>query len=132
VPYSTRALAGKVILVAEDQYMLADAIEAAIRSAGGEVQGPFPSAKDALDHLSGAERQPDAAALNIRLLDGESYPVADELGRRGVPYVFASGNSIESLPTRFARVPLVAKPYAAHQVVQALTALLDTAETSTG
>jgi CheY-like chemotaxis protein len=128
MPYSTHALAGKVVLVAEDEYMLADAIEAAIRSAGGAVLGPFPTVVEALDNLARAERQPDAAALNISLLDGASYPVAAELQRRGVPFVFASASSIASIPASFARVPLVAKPYAAYQVVQALSSLLDLPE----
>ena len=44
MPYSLDALAHKAILVAEDEYYLADAIGSVIQSAGGRVQGPFPSA----------------------------------------------------------------------------------------
>lgn len=124
MPYSVDDLSGKAVLVAEDEYMLADAIEASIRSAGGEVQGPFPSVAEALQFLAETPRPPDAATLNIKLLDGDSYPIADELTRRGVPYLFASANSLASLPQRFSRSALVPKPYAAFQVVQALTTLL--------
>lgn len=125
MPYPTDALSGKLILVAEDEYMLADAIVAAIKSAGGEVQGPFSSTEEALHSLSTGTRQPDAAALNIRLLDEDSYPVADELARREVPFVFASANSAASIPRRFLKAALVSKPYAAYQVVQALSALVE-------
>ena len=125
MPYSLDALATKTILVAEDEYMLADSIVAMIESAGGEVQGPFPSTEEALEHLAHTDRKPDAAALNIRLLDGESYPLADYLVERGVPFTFASANDPSSLPARFAGASLVRKPYAAYQVVQALVTLLD-------
>jgi CheY-like chemotaxis protein len=124
MPYSIHDLSGKTVLVAEDEYMLADAIEAAIRSAGGAVQGPFPSAAEALQFLADTPKLPDAAALNIKLRDGDSYPVADELALRGIPYLFASANSFAALPQRFSRSAMVPKPYAAVQVVQGLTALL--------
>lgn len=124
MPYSVDDLVGKIVLIAEDEYMLADAIEAAVRSAGGTVQGPFPSIAETLEHLASTATLPDAAALNIKLQDGQSYPIADELARRGIPYVFASATDLADLPKRFARVAMVPKPYAASQVVQALTILL--------
>lgn len=125
MPYSVDDLAGKAVLIAEDEYMLADAIEAAVRSAGGAVQGPFPSIAETLEHLASAASLPDAAVLNIKLQDGQSYPIADELARLGIPYVFASATDPASMPRRFSRVAMVPKPYAASQVVQALTILLD-------
>ena len=124
MPYSTNALTGKIVLVVEDEYMLADAIEAAVRSAGGNVSGPFPTIKEALDHLADERNEPDAGTLNIRLIDGESYPVADELSRRSIPFVLASANSPSSLPKRFSHVPLVTKPFSAYQIVQAISELL--------
>lgn len=124
MPYSLDALAGKAILLAEDDYLLASTIEAAVRSAGGIVQGPFASVGDALHALATGAGAPDGATLNIRLADGDSYPVADELVRRAIPFVFASGNGAASLPGRFAKAPMVPKPYSAVQVVQALAALL--------
>lgn len=126
MPYSIDALAGKVIFVAEDEYMLADAMVAAIQSAGGVVRGPYTTASEALSILRDAERLPDAAALNIRLLDGVSYPVADELRRLEVPFVFASSRETKSVPERFSCARLLSKPYSAHDVVIALGQLLET------
>ena len=125
MPYSPDALRGRTIFVAEDEYYLADYIVSAIQSAGGTVQGPFPSAGQALDGLSDTADLPDAATLNINLLDGPSYPVADALADANIPFLFASANSSATLPPRFSRSPLLAKPFAAYQVVQALLALLD-------
>ena len=125
MPYSVDDLVGKVVLIAEDQYLLADSIEAAVVSAGGSVQGPFPSVGETMEQLATAETLPDAATLNIRLQDGDSYPVADELTRLGIPYVFASATDLATLPKRFSRVAMVPKPYAPSQIVLALTTLLD-------
>ena len=125
MPYSTDALRGRTVLVAEDEYYLADYIVSAIQSAGGRVQGPFPSVEQSLDQLSETADRPDAATLNVNLLDGPSYPVADALAGAHIPFLFASANSSSTLPARFSRSPLLSKPFAAYQVVQALLALLD-------
>lgn len=125
MPYPTDALHGRTILVAEDEYYLADYIVSAIQSAGGAVQGPFPSAEQALARLSDPTDPPDAATLNVNLLDGPSYPVADALAEARIPFVFASANNSATLPARFALSPHLSKPFAAYQVVQALLALID-------
>lgn len=125
MPYATSALREKTILIVEDEYFLADYIAAAITSASGVVDGPFASAKAAMAHLASDAARPDAATLNISLSDGTSYPVADELRRLGIPFVFASAYGSASLPARFARTPILTKPFAAYQVVQALAALTE-------
>ena len=117
-------LKGRHILLVEDEWLLADAISDAIDQAGGTILGPTASVEGALKLLAETEQLPDAATLNIRVVDGESYPVADELTRQGVPFLFASANGSSSLPSRFARRPMVAKPFSGHQVVQALAAML--------
>ena len=117
-------LQGRCILIVEDEWLLADAISDAVERAGGTLLGPTGSVKEALSILVEAERLPDAASLNIRVLDGESYPVADELARLGVPFVFASANGSSSLPARFARRPMIAKPFPGYRIAQALAALL--------
>lgn len=116
-------LEGRRILVVEDEWLLADAISDAIQHAGGTVVGPVATVDGALVLLSG-ETAPDGATLNIRLADGESFPVADELARLAVPFLFASANGRTSLPSRFARRAMVAKPFSARHIVQALEALL--------
>ena len=123
--YSSDALAGRDILVVEDEYFLADYITSVIASVGGSFRGPFASANDALAHLAQTNELPKAATLNVKLTDGTSFPVADELSRLGVPFVFITANNATSLPDRFADCPNLAKPFAAYEVVQALVALLE-------
>lgn len=124
MPYSIDALAGKLILVAEDEYPLADLMVSAIKSAGGEVLGPYATNADALQGLAGSQQAVHGAALNIVLADGESYPLAEEISARNIPFLFACGSGASALPHRFSSAPLIAKPYSAHGVVQAMIALL--------
>lgn len=117
-------LKGRHILLVEDEWLVADAISDAIDQAGGTILGPTPSVEGALKLLAAAAQVPDAATLNIRVADGESYPIADELARQGIPFLFASANGSSSLPSRFGRRPIIAKPFSGRQVVQALAAML--------
>lgn len=125
VPVVTGALQGKYILIVEDLWLLADEMCSAIESEGGSVLGPFPSCADALEALASAPVAPDAATLNVQLIDGESYPVADRLKALGLPFLFASATGQLTLPDRFARNVLLSKPLGGHKVAQALAALLE-------
>lgn len=83
------ALAGKRILVVEDEAMVAAMIEDMLVELGASVVGPAPSIEAGLA-LAGAEAL-DAAVLDINVRGQRIDPIADLLRRRGVPMVFASG-----------------------------------------
>ena len=53
----------------------------------------------------------DAALLDINLDGKMSYPVADELASRGIPFVFSTGYGGEDLPDGYEGVPLLKKPF---------------------
>jgi CheY-like chemotaxis protein len=118
------ALSGRRILVVEDEWLVADDISEALVRAGATVIGPVASVGEALRALAESSNPPDAATLNIRVADGESYPAAEALERLGIPFIFVSANSRSTLPMRFARRALVAKPISGHRVAEALAALL--------
>jgi CheY-like chemotaxis protein len=120
-PLVMKALRDKHILVVEDEWLLADEICSAIQAEGGSVLGPYASRADALEALASAPAAPDA----VRLLDGESYPVADRLKALGIAFLFATANGRSTLPDRFARNVLLSKPLSGHKVAQALSALLE-------
>jgi hypothetical protein len=120
------ALAGRRIFIAEDEWLLADAIVSAVEDAGGQVIGPFPSVEQSLAVLRQDAPAPDAATLNIRLTDGESYPIADQLAAMKVPFLFASANGASAMPRRFSRTVLLGKPTGASQIIQALIVITST------
>jgi len=66
----------------------------------------------------------DAAMLDVNLNGERSFPVADALGRRGVPYMFSSGYGIMSLPAAYRDRPLLAKPYGDDELAEMFARLL--------
>ena len=53
----------------------------------------------------------DFAILDINLHGEKSYPIAHELGRKGVKFVFASGYGDAEHPSELAHVTTLTKPY---------------------
>ncbi|UPG96213.1 response regulator [Luteibacter aegosomatissinici] len=61
----------------------------------------------------------DVAVVDLDLQGVMAYPALDELKRRGIPYVLATGTLPLDIPTRY-RAPMVRKPYSAQQLEQAI------------
>jgi DNA-binding LytR/AlgR family response regulator len=53
----------------------------------------------------------DAAVLDVNMGAEPSYPIADLLISRGVPFIFATGYRAASIPARFGHIATVAKPF---------------------
>jgi DNA-binding LytR/AlgR family response regulator len=90
---NSHALDGRCVLVVEDQYLVADEIRRMIIGMGGDVNASV-----------------DFALLDINLGDGDAYPVAAELMRREVPFIFATGYEPWVIPEAFRSVPRLDKP----------------------
>ena len=109
------------ILIVEDDYIIADDMVQALKAIGIEVVGPVASVKAALALIT--ERGPlDGAVLDVDLQGEMVFPVADELVRRGVPFLFATGHNAAVVPDRFAHVPYCEKPIDMARMVQLLLA----------
>lgn len=101
-------LAGKRILVIEDEWLIGKGLVRDLRRAGAEVLGPVPAIDEAL-HLIGAEPL-DGAVLDMNLRGEMAFAVADLLSERGVPFVLSTGYSPDALPRRYGNVPRCGKP----------------------
>ena len=66
----------------------------------------------------------DAAMVDVNLDGRKSYLVADALAARGVPFVFSTGYSGESLDDGYRDRPVLGKPYREADLVEILTQLL--------
>ena len=115
-------LTGCRLLVVEDEYFIADDIARAIRRIGAEVVGPVARRKDAMALIEG-ERL-DAAVVDINLQGEAAFQLADALAERGVPFVFATGYTEATVPSRYRAVPRWEKPFNADDLARALPALL--------
>ena len=111
------SLARRRILVVEDEYFLAVDLERELTAAGATVIGPAPSIEDALALIESSP-EVDAAVLDINLGGEMSYPVADALTTRFVPFLFATGYNAQDIPTRYARVTRLDKPILPGAVAQ--------------
>ena len=66
----------------------------------------------------------DAAMVDLNLGGGNSYPVADALSERGVPFVFSTGYSSQSVKDGYRDRPVLGKPYRAAELAETFTRLL--------
>jgi hypothetical protein len=58
--------------------------------------------------------------LDIELDEEAAYPVADELMRRSIPFLFASGIHRADVPLRFDGYRLISKPMEIRLIVECL------------
>ena len=99
---ATEALAGRKVLLVEDDFFIADEIVRTLEEGGADVVGPAVSVQGALELMGKCSARRRGARRQPRW--GEVYPVADALAKRGVPFMFATSSSKEMIPRRYAAV----------------------------
>ena len=98
----TPAAAMRVFIV-EDEAMLVMLLEDLLPTLGYDVVGSAASVEQALERLPSLEA--DMAMVDVNLAGAESFPVADALRERGIPFLFTTGYGRQGLPARFADTP---------------------------
>jgi two-component SAPR family response regulator len=116
----TNHLAGKRVLIIEDEYVVALDIASAVTTRGGVVIGPVGTVDGALKAINNADV--DGAILDVSLRGKLGFEVADALADRHIPFVFATGYDAGAVPARHAKVTRVEKPVAPDVVCRALKA----------
>lgn len=115
-------LAGKRILVVEDESIVAMLVEDVLTDLGAAVVGPASRVAEALG-LVGAGGV-DAALLDVNLAGETTTAVAEELGRRNIPFAFATGYGAAGLPPGFAGHPVLQKPFLERELHDMLARVL--------
>ncbi|WP_448176515.1 HWE histidine kinase domain-containing protein [Pseudomonas putida] len=118
------ACSGLRVLILEDQLVIAVGLEQILNDA--QIKDVITaSSEDQAMQLLGSHK-PDAAILDVNLGTGTSISVADELVRRQVPFLFATGYGEGiSIPEHLQHVPVARKPYDANAILASLQGLLD-------
>jgi len=106
------------ILIVEDEWILAGDLARFFADMGAIVLGPAASVAQAVAHTWKAE----AAILDINLNGGRVFPIADELMRRGVPFVFFSGDEEIAIPEHLRYASTLRKSSGGVALVDALFA----------
>lgn len=115
-------LAGRRVLLVEDQVIIAMELEAALKKAGCEVVGPVGRLKPALE-LARRELL-HFAVLDVNLCGEKVFPVAHLLESRGIPFVLATGYGESAVPEGHIGWRVVSKPYDSEQIVKLIFATL--------
>lgn len=110
------------ILLVEDEMMVAWLVADILGDLGCEVVGPAGRVDRALMMIS-AETI-DAAVLDLNLGGVRSYPVADALMVRGIPFVFATGYGEDSVLEGYRLWPVLPKPVERRKLQCALSAMM--------
>lgn len=110
------------VLIVEDEPLIAMMLEDFLDALDREVAGTADSCTAALEIL---ERDGvDAAILDVNLRGGEqSWPVADRLAERGIPFILATGGAGDAIAEAHRDRPILSKPFTLDGVEKALNSL---------
>jgi CheY-like chemotaxis protein len=122
-PANPGSLAGRRVLVVEDEYFLADDIVRALRTLGAGVVGPVGMLWDATEIVDG-DVAIDAAILDINLHREMVFPLARALRARNIPFVFTTGYDQTSVAAEFRDVHLWEKPLDINAMTSDLAGLI--------
>jgi DNA-binding NtrC family response regulator len=113
---------GRKVLVVEDEMLVAWLLGDMLADLGCAVIGPAASINQALAMID-AEAI-DAAVLDVNLNGQMSYPIADVLAARGVPFVFSTGYGKDRLLAGYRIFPVMQKPFHRSELEDTLAQLL--------
>jgi DNA-binding response OmpR family regulator len=116
----TSLLAGKRVLVVEDELLISMLIEDILVDAGCRIVGPFTNLADAL--LAARNEVADIALLDVNLRGEKVYPAADLLTKRGIPFLFLSGYGADAIPNNHPEWRVCSKPFNIADLTAALIA----------
>jgi DNA-binding response OmpR family regulator len=100
--------ARKRVLLVEDEFLLSAVLSAELQEFGYDVLGPFPTVAWAMEAVRSESF--DGAILDINLRGELVYPLAEELARQGIPFLFLSGYEAVNIPASFRGHARLAKP----------------------
>lgn len=110
---------GKRVLLVEDEPLIAMMLEDFLDVLDHAHAGTADSVAAALPLIE--EGGVDCAILDVNLRGGEkSWPIADALAARDIPFVFATGGGDEGIADHHRDRPRLGKPYTMDGVGKAL------------
>jgi len=115
-------LTDRRMLIVEDEMLVLRSIEMAFEDLGCSAIHGAASVVEALALLG--THGFDAAIVDVNLGGEKSYPVADALARRGIPFVFSTGYSDHGDRTDLEDRPVLRKPYTRAALITAFERLL--------
>jgi CheY-like chemotaxis protein len=114
-----KLLSGRSILVIEDEMLILMMIEDMLADLGCESVAVASKIGQAITLID--DQVFDAAMLDLNLNGMESYPIADALAARDVPYFFSTGNSLTNVKDGYRDQDVLKKPFTFEQLSNMLS-----------
>lgn len=114
-----KLLAGRRVLVIEDEMLILMMIEDMLADLGCESVAVASKIGPAISLIEGQEF--DTAMLDLNLNGIESNPIADALTARDVPYFFSTGNSLTNVKDGYRDQDVLKKPFTFEQLSNMLS-----------
>jgi CheY-like chemotaxis protein len=105
-------------LVVEDEVLVGMMVEEMLRELGYEIAGLSTHLEQALALARSAPF--DVALLDINLNGRQSFPVADAVRARGLPFLLATGYGSRIVPEPYRDAPILQKPFSLEELRAAL------------
>ena len=102
-------LAGRRILVVEDEVAISMLLEDMLMDLGAQVVGPASRVAGALDII--AAESLDLAILDVNVGGQPIYPVAEALDAKGVRYLFSTGYGSNGIAEPYRDRIILQKPF---------------------
>lgn len=110
------------ILIVEDEILVAMYLEDLLADLGHTVVATATRLDRALTVAKSGEF--DLAVLDVNLSERRSFPVAEILRERGIPFIFATGYGREGIDEAFRSSVIIQKPFELKDLQQAISDVL--------
>jgi DNA-binding response OmpR family regulator len=125
MPVAQKALAGKRVLIVEDEILIALLLEDFLGGFGCTTVGPYRTVAQALD--AARTEDLDLAVLDVNLCGERVYPVAEMLAERQIPFLLLSGYGDDAVPPDRTDWKVCSKPFKSEMLEEMLLALTEPA-----
>jgi len=113
---------GRRIFVVEDEFLIRMLLEDMLTDLGYDLVGMAGRVDEAAEMAQ--TKDFDLAILDVNLDGQDVYPVADVIGKRGLPFMFVTGYGGRGLPDNYRNRPTLQKPFQLDELKRMLAQLL--------
>jgi len=115
IQIATNPLHGVRVLVADDNLLISELIGQMLHDLECTVIGPVNGLDETLQAIQTNDF--DGALLDVQLGETNVFPAANELAKRGIPFLLMTGRAdLNDEPALLAEAPLLTKPFDLRQL----------------